>query len=241
MTGILKDVTIGDCRLILGDCRDVLPELGAVADVLFCDVAYKLTSGGNAHQSMGGIFAADNYDNSGDLMKSPKWHELGGPFYRACKPDADCYIMTNDKNLFLAHGAFEGAGWKFHNLLFWDKIRATRNRWYMKNLEFTLYLWKGKADEAGISDCGSKQSFYLNSQRVTDHPTEKPVELMEHYISNSTDDGGVVLDPMMGAGAAMVAAVNLGRRGIGIEIEPEWFEVSCERVRKAYEEQGMLV
>ncbi|WOI34752.1 hypothetical protein R1T40_08510 [Tritonibacter scottomollicae] len=121
---ILKDVTIGKCRLILGDCRDVLPELEGIADFLFCDVAYSLTSGGNAHQSMGGIFAQTNYQNDGLLMEVPDWEELGGPFFRACKPDADAYIMTNDKNLFRAGLAFEGAGWKFHNLLVWDKVRA---------------------------------------------------------------------------------------------------------------------
>lgn len=241
MTGIIKEVTIGDCRLILGDCRDVLPSLVGVADLLFCDVAYELTSGGNAHQSMGGIFATDRYDNDGKLMDCPSWEDLGGPFYRACKPDADCYIMTNDKNLFRAGLAFEGGGFGFHNLLVWDKIRATRNRWYMKNLEFTLYFWKGKADPKGINDCGSKQSFTLNAKRETKHPTEKPVSLMEHYILNSSNQGDVVLDPMMGAGAAMVAAAQLGRRGIGIEIEPEWFEVACQRVRAAYEACGLAV
>lgn len=235
MTAIIKEVIIGDCRLILGDCRDVLPELGAVADLLFCDVAYELTSGGNAHQSMGGIFATDRYNNDGKLMDCPKWHELGGPFYRACKPDSDCYIMTNDKNLFLAHGAFDGAGFGFHNLLVWNKIRATRNRWYMKNLEFTLYFWKGRADPKGINDCGSKQSFSLNSKRQTAHPTEKPVALLDHYILNSSNRDDTVLDPMMGSAAAMVSAVQHGRRGIGIEIEPEWFEVACQRVSAAYE------
>lgn len=229
---ILKDVTIGKCRLILGDCRDVLPELEGIADFLFCDVAYSLTSGGNAHQSMGGIFAQTNYQNDGLLMEVPDWEELGGPFFRACKPDADAYIMTNDKNLFRAGLAFEGAGWKFHNLLVWDKVRATRNRWYMKNLEFTIYMWKGRADQKGINDCGSKQLFTLNAKRETAHPTEKPVALCDHYIRNSTNQGDTVLDPMMGSGAALVAAAQAGRRAVGIEKNPEYFAIAESRVRK---------
>jgi len=229
----LREVTIGNARLILGDCREVLPSLRGVADMLFCDVAYKLTSGGTAHQSMGGLFATENYANDGLLMDVPPWHDLGGPFFRACKDNADAYIMTNDKNLFLAGAAFEGAGWKFHNLLVWDKIRATRNRWYMKNLEFTTYWWKGKADPLGINECGSKQSFQLNAPKETAHPTEKPVALCEHYILNSTNQGDTVLDPMMGSGAAMVAAVQNGRHAIGIEINEDWFDVACARVRKA--------
>lgn len=231
--GILREEVIGDCRLILGDCLEVLPALQGAADMLFCDVAYELSSGGNAHQSMGGIFASDRYTNDGLLMDVPEWEDLGGPFYRACKPDADAYIMSNDKNLFRAGIAFEGAGWKFHNLLVWDKVRATRNRWYMKNLEFTIYLWKGKSNPTGIKDCGSKQSFTLNAPRETEHPTEKPVELVQHYILNSSVQGGVVLDPMMGSGSALVAVVLTGRRAIGIELNPKYFEIACQRVAKA--------
>lgn len=233
MTPASRDITIGNCRLIQGDCRDVLPLLVGVADMLFCDAAYELTSGGNAHQSMGGLFAADKYDNSGLLMDVVDWEELGGPFYRACKPDADVYIMANDKNVARAQIAFEGAGFRFHNLLVWDKIRATRNRYYMKNLEFTVYLWKGKAQVHGINDCGSKQSFTLNAKKVTQHPTEKPVELGQYYILNSTQQGDTVLDPMMGSGSAMVAAVQSGRHAIGIEKDPKWFEVACQRVADA--------
>ncbi|MBT2130102.1 DNA-methyltransferase [Aliiroseovarius lamellibrachiae] len=234
--GILQDITIGNCRLILGDCREVLPLLDEQADMLFCDVAYKLTSGGGAHQSMGGIFAKDRYDNSGLLMEVPAWEELGGPFLRACRPDADAYIMTNDKNLFRAGMAFEGAGWKFHNLLVWNKIRATRNQWYMKNLEFTIYLWKGKA--APINDCGSMQLFTLNAKKETEHPTEKPVDLIDQYIRNSSNQGDLVLDPMMGSGAALVAAMQSGRRSVGIEINPKWFKVAVERVARAVEARG---
>ena len=241
MSGIVKEVVIGDCCLILGDCRDVLAELRGVADLLVCDVAYKLISGGGAHQSMGGIFAKENYDNSGNLMEVPPWHDLGGPFYRACKDNADAYIMTNDKNLLQAMAALEGAGWGFHNLLVWDKVRATRNRWYMKNLEFTTYWWKGKADPKGINDAGSKQLFTLNAPRVTNHPTEKPLELMEHYILNSSNEGDVVLDPMMGSGSTLVAAVKHGRRAIGIEIDPEYFELCRERVQAEYDGRAMEV
>ncbi|MCG7520864.1 DNA methyltransferase [Ruegeria sp. Ofav3-42] len=233
--GIRRKEVIGNCQLILGDCLDVLPYYRGYADMIFCDVAYDLTKGGNAHQSMGGIFSKDQYANDGKLMESPDWEELGGPFFRACKPDADAYIMANDKNLFRAGLAFEGAGWKFHNLLYWNKVRATRNRWYMKDTEFTMYLWKGKADPQGINDCGSKQSFTLNAPKITAHPTEKPVELGEHYILNSTRPGDTVIDPMMGSGSAMVAAVRTGRAGIGIELSEEWFDVACYRVAAAVE------
>lgn len=230
---ILKDITIGPIRLILGDSMEVLPLLTEKADLGCMDPPYPLTSGGNAEQVMGGMFAHAAYDNGGELMDMVPWSVMGGPIYRALKRDADCYIMTNDKNVFAAHGGFTGAGFQFHNLLTWDKIRATRNRWYMKHNEFTLYLWKGNA--RAINDCGSKQTFTLNAARDTGHPTEKPVALMAHYIKNSSQDGDLVLDCFMGSGTTMVACVDTGRRGIGIEKNPEYFEIACARVRAAYE------
>ncbi len=228
---------IGLVRLYLGDMREVLPLIDERADLCVSDPPYPLISGGNTTQSMGGIFAHAEYDNSGELMDMVPWHDMGGPIFRALKDDADCYIMSNDKNLFAAHAAFLGAGFSFHNLLTWDKVRATRNRWYMKNLEFTLYLWKGAADKAGINDCGSKQSFQLNAKRESGHPTEKPVELMAHYIKNSSQPNDLVLDPFSGSASTAVACVQTGRRCIAIEVDPKIYEKSCERVREAVEAQ----
>jgi site-specific DNA-methyltransferase (adenine-specific) len=227
----VQSVTIGAAHLFYGDCLEVLPLMEGQADLLCCDVAYKLTGGGNSTQFLSGIFAEDRYDNSGFLMHVPPWEALGGPFFRACKPDADAYIMSNDKNVFRAGNAFFATGWKLHNLLVWDKIRVTPNKFYMKNLEFTIYLWKGAART--INDCGSKQSFPLNAPKVSDHPTEKPTDLMRHYILNSSDEGDTVLDPMMGSGSTVVAAVEAGRCGVGIEYAFQWFKVACERVAEA--------
>ena len=225
------EVRIGTCRLFLGDAGDVLPHLCGIADLFITDWPYRLTSGGNGSQVMGGVFASDRYDNGGELIQVVPWEALQRPIWSACKVNADAYVMANDKNVFKAHAAFEAAGWQLHNLLDWDKVRATRNRWYMKHKEFTVYLWKGRARVINFPK--SMQSFQLNARRVTDHPTEKPVEVMQHYIENSSDLGGVVLDPFMGTGATLVAAAQAGRVGVGIEIEPEWFGVACERVAEA--------
>jgi site-specific DNA-methyltransferase (adenine-specific) len=229
---------IGPVRLYLGDCLEILPMLER-ADLCVSDPPYPLTSGGNATQVMGGMFAHAEYDNSGALMDIVPWHKMSGPIFRALKDDADCYIMSNDKNIWAAHSAFLNAGFDFHNLLTWDKVRATRNRWYMKNLEFTLYLWKGAADKAGINSAGSKQLFLYtdNAKRESGHNTEKPVDLMAHYIENSSQPGDVVLDPFMGSGSTMLACVQTGRRGVGIELSEKWFDVACERVRRAVEAQ----
>jgi len=175
-------------------------------------------------------FSAEVYHNSGDLVEMAEWNQTAGPIYRALKPNADAYIMVNDKNIQLAWGAFQGAGFKFHNMLAWDKGAPTRNRWYMKNLEFTLYMWKGRART--INNPGSKQLFVAQRPKSKHHPTEKPVTLMRHYITNSVAQGQCVLDPYMGSGTTLVAAATECIAGVGIELKREHFETACARVRE---------
>ena len=224
--------TIGNCTLYLGDAMEILPSLPEKADLLVTDPPYKLTSGGRNAQVMAGIFSSDRYDNSGNLMTVVPWKEMAPPIFAACKLDADAYVMANDKNIFKAHDAFLDAGWKLHNLLCWDKISPTRNRWYMKELEYCLYLWKGRAKT--IRNPGSKQRHAVPRPKERFHDTEKPVEVMGRYILNSSDEGDLVLDPFAGSASTLVAAMRSGRRAVGVELDQRWFDMACERLHREW-------
>lgn len=71
-------------------------------------------------------------------------------------------------------------------------------------------------------------------ERGTVHPTQKPVALMEYLIRTYTNPGDVVLDNCMGSGTTGVACANTGRRFIGMERDPKYFDIACDRVEKAY-------
>ena len=74
------------------------------------------------------------------------------------------------------------------------------------------------------------------------HPTQKPVALMEYLIRTYTNEGGTVLDFTMGSGTTGVAAVNLGRRFVGIEMDEKYFEVSSTRIQAAItQKESMLL
>lgn len=251
MTGIQRDITIGSCRLILGDMRDVLPALQSRAKLCLSDPPYRITSGGNSTGEMGGCFAKDAYDNSGELFDMVEWADMAPLIYGALADDADAIIMASDREEGAARTAFDAAGFGFHRLLVWDKITATPNRWYMPNCEFGLYLYKGRARR--ITDCSSKalircpqqdvSHLYLGAYMPPDqrrpHATEKPVALMAHWMGNSTDPGDLVIDPFMGSGSTIVAAARTGRAAIGIEKDPKWFDVACARVAEAAERSQM--
>jgi site-specific DNA-methyltransferase (adenine-specific)/modification methylase len=71
------------------------------------------------------------------------------------------------------------------------------------------------------------------------HPTQKPLALME-WCLGFLPDATSILDPFMGSGTTGVACANLGRKFIGIEIEPKYFDIACERIENAYR-QGRLL
>lgn len=236
---IRKEVTIGNCRLLLGDAMEILPSLPK-AHLVVSDVPYALTTGGvsKSSKTMSGIFASHNYSNDGQLiMATVPFDEMMPALYGALVDDADCYVMANDKNVHPLTSAAIATGFSFHNLLVWDKVTPTANRWYMKNLEFTLYLWKGRART--INDPSSKQLLRGGLDKLCGHPTEKPVYLMAEYIRNSSRKNETVLDPFMGSGSTAVAAMNLGRSFVGIEIHEPFFDMAVSRVRAAYERPDM--
>jgi len=73
------------------------------------------------------------------------------------------------------------------------------------------------------------------------HPTEKPVPLMLYIVRLSVRKSGVVLDPFMGSGTTGVAAVQMGRKFIGIERDPKYFEIACQRIEEAYLQGDMFI
>lgn len=229
---------IQDATLYCGDCLEILPTLGK-ADAVVTDPPYRLTSGGKTPGGMTGGWLTDYPNNGLPVFCDVSWDQIMGAAFDSLNSDSDAYIMANDKNVNMALNAAKNAGFKFHNLLVWDKRTAVANRWYMKNCEFILYLYKGAARR--IKDAGSKQLYSVLQIDSSTHPTEKPVELMRHYIGNSTERRQSVLDPFMGSGTTGVACAKLGRKFVGIEIEPKYFDIACERIEKAYAQPDLFI
>ena len=234
-----KPTIIGDCTLYQGDCLEIMPTLDKV-DAVVTDPPYMLVSGGLTRADMGGKFNADQYDNGGAIVPcNIEWADFMPPIFESLKDNAHAYVMANNRHVQNMLNSAEVAGFRFHNLLVWNKGTATPNRWYMKNLEYTGFFYKGKAFI--INDCGSTQLHKIPNILNAEHPTEKPSELMAVYIGNSTQRGETILDPFMGSGTTGVACAKMGRKFIGIELEPKYFDIACNRIEKAYDQPDLFM
>jgi DNA modification methylase len=236
----LVSETFGDVTIYCGDMREVLPQINCKANLLWTDPPYLLTPGGNTTGTMGGIFAHGEYDNSGELFPIVPWQEMAPFLWGAVADNADAIVMTSDREEGKARSALEAVGFRFHRLLVWDKGTVTPNRWFMPNCEFGLYMWRGIPRT--ITRPASKQLIKVPHRDLTDHPTEKPVLLLRDWIENCSNPGDLVLDPFVGSGSSLVAAAISGRRAIGVELQPRWFDVACDRVEAALKSrQGVLL
>ncbi|MEM8970917.1 MAG: site-specific DNA-methyltransferase [Pseudomonadota bacterium] len=237
---------IGSISLYCGDARDILPELGLKADLVLSDPPYSVTSGGRGG-SMGGMLSPKTYDNSGRFFPLVPWSQQADLIEANMAESSRAIIMTSDKQMGLARNAYEDAGLKFHRLLIWNKGSAPASRVFMQPCEFGLYLYKGRF--RSLLNCGASalqslprckvSSQYLPvgtpHEKLKNHPTEKPVNLMKEWARLTTRPGELVLDPFMGSGSTLVAAAQLGLPAVGIEIDPVWFGVARKRVEAAVE------
>ena len=159
--------------------------------------------------------------------------------YNSLRGDSHAYVMSNNRHVQNLLNTAEQAGFRFHNILIWEKNNATANPWYMKNCEFTGFFFKGRAKY--VTDMGAKQHIKIPQQPYGEHPTTKPVTLMKHYIEQSSISGQTVLDPFMGSCATGAACVQSGRKFIGVELEQKYFDLSCQRIEEAYKQGDLFM
>lgn len=131
---------------------------------------------------------------------------------------------------------FTSCGFRFIKSLIWDKGNKIMGTFYMSQFEYILFFHKGRGKK--INNCGTADILSIPDKKTKEggrnvHDTEKPVQLMQILIENSTQAGETVLDPFMGIGSTDSAAVRSGRNFIGIEIDDKYFSYAKARIKDA--------
>lgn len=212
--------TIGDATLYLGDCREILPTLGKV-DAVVTDPPYGIGEAAGKNKSRGNIAVAKDYGDDG-------WDDQPVPadLIRLVR-DAGRYAIIFGGNYYECPPT---SCW-----LVWDKENGTNDfadcelAWtnLPKAVRRIRFMWNGMLRAHG--------------EARGDHPTQKPVGVMRWAISHVPEPADVILDPFMGSGTTGVAALQLGRRFIGVEREPKYFDAACRRLADAKKQPDLLI
>ena len=223
LAAIKREVQIGDCRLILGDCSLILPILGRV-DAVVTDPPYGIGVDKAMHKAGGtqhGVamaakrhYASTDWDDqpiddatvSALLGAAKRCIIFGGNYFNL--PPSRCWLVWDKK----VNGEFADCELAWTNL---DKP-VRRIEW----------MWNGMLRK------GQEPRF--------EHPTQKPLGVMEWCLTH-IPDARTILDPFMGSGTTGVACAKQGRRFIGIERHEQYFDIAVKRIQDAYSRPDMFI
>jgi DNA modification methylase len=238
--------TIGDATLYLGDCMEILPTLGKV-DAVITDPPY------SAHVHASGMRGANGWKGEISVERNLGFdaitaEQIAGLSAFASTAARWSLVFSDTESAHLWREAMESAALQYVRTAFWKKTggapQFTGDRPAVACEAITVCHPKGRKRWNG----GGKHGFYdvpivldrggpESEARV--HTTQKPLALMSALVSDFTDIADVVADPFMGSGTTGVACVRLGRKFIGIEREPKYFDIACKRIEQAHA-QGQL-
>lgn len=217
--------TIGSATLYLGDCRDILPTLPK-ADACITDPPYGIGADASAHKSSGNVVGHGNRRVAKRTYEKMEWDSA------PVAPDLLTLVRASARWAIIFGGNYYDCPptscW-----LVWDKetngnLADCELAWtnLPKAVRRIRYLWNGFAR--------------ANGESRDDHPTQKPVGVMEWCIGHVPEPNKLIIDPFMGSGTTGVGCMNLGRSFIGIEREPKYFDIACRRIDDA-QRQGRLI
>ena len=218
---------LGGHRLLCGDAtsKEAIETVlsGERAEMVFCDPPYNVAYEGKT---------AEKLKICNDA--------LGEQFYEflreACVNliavcDGAIYICMSSSELHTLYRAFTDAGGHWSTFVIWAKQHFTLGRSdYQRQYEPILYGWpKGLSHHwCGARDQGDVWSI-PRPMCNREHPTAKPVELVERAVANSSTRSGIILDPFAGSGTTVIACERRRRRARLLEVDPRYVDVICER------------
>ncbi len=218
----------GASFLFLADCLEVLPTLpDDSVDCIITDPPY-----GMNYKSLSRSMPKTTIANDGPEAYSLLDNALTIAVQKL-KLDSHVYIFT-DWHVYEPMAEVVKKYFKLKNVLVWAKNNRTRGDLkgnYGYQHEMVLYAHKGRRHLLGKRDGNVLNFNKVYSSRMK-HPTEKPVSLLKYLIGKSTNEGETILDMFAGSGSMCVAAQNLKRNYIGIEVDETWYRVARKRLEE---------
>jgi len=220
---------IGDCTLYLGDCLEVMPLLGKV-DAVVTDPPYGVNYDGSTTQHGENGFPYASYSDTPENIDA-----ICVPAIRMAVGMAGCAVITPGNACAYKYDPPRALGSIFY------PSGANSGPWGFVCSQPLFYYGK---DPYLASGRGRKPNGFSTTEatdRNINHPCPKPLGVMLWLVERASLSGQTILDPFMGSGTTLVACAKLGRKGIGIELDPDYFEIACRRVRDAYAQPDLFI
>ena len=242
--GIETDIVLGDLfdigehRLLCGDSTDSdqVAKLmnGQKADMVFTDPPYGVSASGGRSQTVerDNITKIANDDLRGNELQQFISDALS---IMPIKESGSFYVCYDQKTQVEFISAIKQNNWNFKRTLIWNKnvFGLSGKKGYRPKYELIAfgcigddYKWFGDNAQADVIDVPRPR------EREGNHPTPKPIELIEIALKNSSEQGNLITDSFLGSGSTMVAAHQLKRKCYGMELDPKYCQVIIDRMKK---------
>lgn len=221
-----------------GNAYDLLKKIPDNSiDLILTDPPYNISK-----YSTGNISIAGRSDINNDLAEwdkvefNPKL--LVDDFTRILKPKGNIFAFTSYNMIGHWHSAFDNCFDTFQFMV-WHKTNPVPKIYkagFLNSCELIVCCWN-RGHTWNFSTQKEMHNFIesticMGSERCKNpkHPTQKPLSILRHIINIASNENDIILDPFMGVGSSGVAAMQLNRRFIGYEINPEYFNAATARV-----------
>jgi site-specific DNA-methyltransferase (adenine-specific) len=210
-----------------GDCLEVLPSLPQVGeDALVTDSPFTFAGG----VSNGRASIADNQ------FFLHWWKDVCKQLNRILKPEGEGFMWCDWKSAPTLAAGFnidQERGWRVAQMLYHYREMPGQGQPFRSSVDMIAYLRGSKSTGHRIPNTThnwiSKYWYYGKHEF---HPAEKDVAIAEQLVKWCSDEGDRILDPFCGSGSVLIAARNLNRKAIGIELEERYAEVAAKRLRQ---------
>jgi site-specific DNA-methyltransferase (adenine-specific) len=220
-----------------GDCLDIMASFPSeAATMIFTDPPYghsnhdgDLNARLNDHRSIESKPIANDSPEAFRFVLNGMLIEAA----RILKKDCCCCCCGGGPKPTFAWVAnrMDTGGLSFFHSVIWDKVNPGLGWRYRRQHEMIMVAHReGGKLSWGDGARAVPNIFKMSPPRDRQHPNEKPLELATHFIVNHTSPGDMVIDPFMGSGTTLVAAKQLGRRAIGIELDEQYCKIAVERL-----------
>ena len=219
-------------KIHLGDSNELIKQIpDKSVDCIYTDIPYLIEKGGQGNSELSKRILKTNYTDLKDIRDGIDWKILD-EFVRVSKT-INCFVWCSKDQILDLMNYFNEINARCQ-ILVWCKTNPTPmcNGNWLPDLEYCLYFSKGVKLNDGYE---LKSKWYQSGLNVSDknefiHPTIKPLDLVKRHLLHTTQPNDIVLDCFSGSGTTCVAAKELGRRFIGIEIDPTYHKISVDRL-----------